>query len=306
MTFEDLLRNWNGGIRKGAQLRLAKMLKVSEGAVSHWINAGRLPSSDLKQELAKILKITVEDLDKTFQETWEKRHATPFPLGVSEDRHDGYNAGKIGFLALLMKWNGGRIEGAPERFAKQMGVSEDAVSRWINTNITPDDTYQERMAAILGVDRGTLAAAFLHPKHQAAAVKGDNIEFVETPIEMVPVLGTISAERFNCSFETAIPDEFVPLIFVGIPGKKFALKVHGACMEPTAHDGDYAFIVKTENVADGKLAAVRLNGDCTLKRIFRHPEYIELRPDNPKFKPLKIKNGDFKIVGQVIFIGRKP
>jgi len=131
-------------------------------------------------------------------------------------------------------------------------------------------------------------------------------EVVPLPIENVPVLGTISAGCFDCGFETAIPEEFIPIIFTGIPGKKFALKVSGDCMEPTARDGDYAYVVRVTNVPNGKLAALRVGGECTLKRVYKFEDRIELRPDNPAFKTLTVKDGDVTILGQVIWFGRKP
>jgi SOS-response transcriptional repressor LexA len=140
------------------------------------------------------------------------------------------------------------------------------------------------------------------------AFYGGDVEAVEgLKTQYVPVLGVVSAENFNLSFESAVPDEVLPIPIEQKERRRiFALKISGRCMEPKAHDGDYVFVVETEYVEDGKLAVIRLNGESTLKRIYRHKDYVELRPDNPSFKPLKVKSGDLHIIGKVILIAQKP
>ena len=53
-------------------------------------------------------------------------------------------------------------------------------------------------------------------------------------------------------------------------------------------DGDYVFIREQAEVENGEIAAVWMDNTVTLKRFYRYDEYIELRAENPMFKPIII------------------
>ena len=67
----------------------------------------------------------------------------------------------------------------------------------------------------------------------------------------------------------------------------FALRVHGDSMTDAGiFDGDIA-IVSAQPVADnGKIAAVVIGEDVTLKRFFRTPERVRLRAENSSYPEL--------------------
>ena len=71
-------------------------------------------------------------------------------------------------------------------------------------------------------------------------------------------------------------------------------------------DGDIVF-VKSGNVEDGQIAVVRIGEEYTLKRIFRGPDYLELRSENPMY-PTRIIRGEqenAEIVGRAVhFLSR--
>lgn len=71
-------------------------------------------------------------------------------------------------------------------------------------------------------------------------------------------------------------------------------------------DGDIVF-VKQEPVGNGQIAVVRIGEEYTLKRIYRFPDYLELRAENPMYPP-KIIRGEqenAEIVGRAVqFLSR--
>ena len=71
-------------------------------------------------------------------------------------------------------------------------------------------------------------------------------------------------------------------------------------------DGDIVF-VKSGPVEDGQIGVVRIGEEYTLKRIYRGPDYLELRAENPMY-PAKIIRGEqenAEIVGRAIqFLSR--
>ena len=67
----------------------------------------------------------------------------------------------------------------------------------------------------------------------------------------------------------------------------FALKCQGESMIGAGiHDGDVVYIRIQPEVENGEIAAVRIGEEATLKRVYLHNDYIELRPENPAFESI--------------------
>ena len=63
----------------------------------------------------------------------------------------------------------------------------------------------------------------------------------------------------------------------------FSLLCVGDSMSPKIEDGDIVAIRCQQQVNNGEIAAVRIGDEATLKMVFVHPDYIELRPVNPAY-----------------------
>lgn len=63
----------------------------------------------------------------------------------------------------------------------------------------------------------------------------------------------------------------------------FTLLCVGDSMSPKIEDGDLVAIRKQPEVVNGQIAAVRIGDEATLKQVFLHNDYIELRPINPAY-----------------------
>lgn len=84
----------------------------------------------------------------------------------------------------------------------------------------------------------------------------------------------------------------------------FALKCHGDSMTGAGiHDGDTVFIRIQPEVENGEIAAVRIGEEATLKRVYLHTDYIELRPENSAFESIirrKEDMNDVQIEGKAV------
>ena len=77
----------------------------------------------------------------------------------------------------------------------------------------------------------------------------------------------------------------------------FALKCHGESMVGAGiHDGDVVYIHIQPEVENGEIAAVRIGDEATLKRVYIHTDYIELRPENPAFESIIRRKEDMNDV----------
>ena len=98
----------------------------------------------------------------------------------------------------------------------------------------------------------------------------------------IPLLGEIAAG-------IPIPtDEQMEIISCDDSTKgDFALRVRGDSMiDARIHDGDIVFIRSQEDVDDGEIAAVLLDNEATLKRVYHIKNGLQLIPMNSKYAPM--------------------
>ena len=102
----------------------------------------------------------------------------------------------------------------------------------------------------------------------------------------IPLLGSIAAGNPIEGIEN--PNEFidVPSSFITKNNHYFGLKVNGLSMiEKGIYDGDIAVIKKTNNIQNGKIAAVlTVENEVTLKTVKIQNSKIHLIPGNKNFK----------------------
>ena len=98
----------------------------------------------------------------------------------------------------------------------------------------------------------------------------------------IPLLGSVAAGNPIEAIEN--PDEFidVPASFVSPNNHYFGLKIKGLSMiENGIYDGDIAIIKKTNNIQNGKIAAVlTIENEITLKTVKIQNNKIYLIPGN--------------------------
>ena len=87
----------------------------------------------------------------------------------------------------------------------------------------------------------------------------------------------------------------------------FAVKVRGDSMTGSGIlDGDMVVVRSQPVVSDGMIAVAYVDGEATIKRVYRTNSGYRLLPDNPKYEPIEISADtlDFRIGGQVIGVVR--
>lgn len=99
----------------------------------------------------------------------------------------------------------------------------------------------------------------------------------------VPLLGTIAAGTpIHCEEDIESAEAAGAAIRCD-----FALRIRGDSMiGARIHDGDIVFIRKQDDVLDGQIAAVLVDGEATLKRVYHIPNGLQLLSENPKYPPM--------------------
>lgn len=86
----------------------------------------------------------------------------------------------------------------------------------------------------------------------------------------------------------------------------FALRCKGDSMiGARIYDGDIVFIKKRDYVDDGTIAAVLIDDDATLKRVYHLSDgRLELRAENPKYRPIIVGGENstsiYRILGKAV------
>lgn len=84
----------------------------------------------------------------------------------------------------------------------------------------------------------------------------------------------------------------------------FVLKAKGDSMiNARIHDGDLVFIREQPDVNDGEIAAVIIDDEATLKRVYKYEDHIALYAENPAYKPIQVRANDGKnvrIIGKAV------
>ena len=86
----------------------------------------------------------------------------------------------------------------------------------------------------------------------------------------------------------------------------FALKVKGDSMiEDGILDGDLVIIRQQHTAENNDIVCALIGNEATLKRYQRKGNQITLKPANPKYEPIIVSKGEFRILGKATGVIRK-
>ncbi|MFU8806309.1 MAG: transcriptional repressor LexA [Bradymonadaceae bacterium] len=128
-------------------------------------------------------------------------------------------------------------------------------------------------------------------------------------IHRIPVVGRIAAGMPMAAIEDT---EEMAHIGEGLLGRSdgvFALRVRGESMiEDGIFDGDYIFVKKQDDARDGEIVAAMVDGEATVKRLFREGNRLRLQPANSAMEPIYVHASDARdttILGKVVAVFRR-
>ena len=182
-----------------------------------------------------------------------------------------------------------------QELADYIGVSKQAVYKYENnivTNIPTDkvDAIAKRLKVSPAYLMGWEEQPTPKPTSPAPIPPG----FIPMPkMKKVPLIGAIACGDPITALQNREGD-------VDVPENvrcDFALKCHGDSMVGAGiHDGDVVYIHIQPEVENGEIAAVRIGDEATLKRVYLHMDYVELRPENPAFESIIRRKEDMNDV----------
>lgn len=184
-----------------------------------------------------------------------------------------------------------------EALAELVGTSRQTIHRYENgiiTNIPPEKV--EALAKALDTTPQSLMGwESVKPSFEKGKIS-------DLSVKRLPMLGEIACGvpiYANQEHEMTVPvDESL--------GVDFCLRAHGDSMiGARIFDGDIVFIRYQDSVDNGEIAAVIINDEATLKRVYYYPNESKLilSAENAKYAPLVYVDDELdsiKILGKAI------
>ena len=172
-----------------------------------------------------------------------------------------------------------------EELAKILDVKPTAVSAWELGRNKPLMDKLDMMAHYFGVP-----ISYFFEENQIKRSK-NHIHFVK-----LPIVGTISCGNGVIAYEDIEGYEDVPRSWLN-GGEYFFLRAKGDSMiNARIMDGDLLLIRRQDDVENGGIAAVLIDGEAVLKRVYKTDDTIILQSENPMYKPIILNKNDMKDV----------
>ena len=148
-------------------------------------------------------------------------------------------------------------------------------------------------------------------KHKARAMeiieKNSNANDNHIDSLSIPIIGAIAAGEAIEAIENSSDFITIPTSMTSPNAKYFGLRVKGLSMiDEGIFDGDIAVIRKSNNVENGKIAAVLTqDNEVTLKTIKFNKDKVILIPANQSYQSKEYKAGEIQVQGTLSGIIRK-
>lgn len=160
--------------------------------------------------------------------------------------------------------------------SRKTGISRSLISHYLSGDSEPRQTKLYAISVALNVTEPWLMGFDVpmeRDTHRVGAIQ----------TQAVPLIGSIA-----CGIPTQANEEFEAYVQVGARiDCDFCLRANGDSMiGARINDGDIVFIRKQSLVNNGEIAAVIIDDQATLKRVYLEDNKLVLMAENPKYAPL--------------------
>ena len=182
------------------------------------------------------------------------------------------------------------------KLGKMVGAAQNTISNWENGNRKPDYEALKILATFFGC-----SVEYIMGEESI-----QNEETIQNifPItkKRIPLLGEIA-----CGEPIFASEERESYVMAGTDiNADFCLKAKGDSMTGARIlDGDIVFIKQMPMVNNGEIAAVIIDNEATLKRVYFYPEKgkLVLQAENPKYEPMVFigeELNEIRILGKAV------
>ena len=127
-------------------------------------------------------------------------------------------------------------------------------------------------------------------------IKEDNPEYTTSGL-----YGALSAGTGQQIFDNPIEDVTIPTSIIPNEPYDIMLKIVGDSMQPAFKDGEYVFIKLTKDIRSGQFAAIIVDGEAYLKKVYIDDDCLRLVSLNKGYEDIIVDEmSDVEVVGTVV------
>ncbi|WP_182188331.1 transcriptional repressor LexA [Pectinatus frisingensis] len=177
------------------------------------------------------------------------------------------------------------------KLSRVTGINKSSICEYLSGSYEPKQKNVLKIAAALNIP----------PEHFWGMQLSSQVKNADNDsVRKIPLIGRIAAGRPILAVQDF--DEYIPCC--DNIKADFCLRISGDSMiNARIYDGDIVFIREQAEVNDGEIAAVLIDDSTTLKRVYKYGSMIQLRSENPKYKPMEFNRNncsDIRILGKAV------
>lgn len=183
-----------------------------------------------------------------------------------------------------------------EMLADKVGLTKKTVSRYEKGEHKFDMERLNALANALEIDVNLLLAGAYEYQGIEIQKESDNVS--------LPIVGRISCGTGGLAFDDVEGYEQTPRSWIN-GGQYFYLRAKGDSMTGARiFEGDLLLIRSQEEVEDGEIAAVLIDDEAVLKKVYKQNGMLVLQSTNPNYSPIIFngQNENIRIIGKLIKI----
>ncbi|URN94533.1 MAG: helix-turn-helix domain-containing protein [Candidatus Pristimantibacillus lignocellulolyticus] len=180
--------------------------------------------------------------------------------------------------------------------AERVGVTKKTIHRYENAeNKIKDDTLK-----IIADSLNVTITQLTEGAYEAVGM----VQHDESENVSLPIVGRISCGTGGLAFDDVEGYEQTPRSWIN-GGQYFYLRAKGDSMTGARiFEGDLLLIRSQEEVEDGEIAAVLIDDEAVLKKVYKQNGMLVLQSTNPNYSPIIFngQNENIRIIGKLIKI----
>ncbi|MFP5528346.1 helix-turn-helix domain-containing protein [Peptococcus simiae] len=278
------------------QQEIADTLNLSKSTISMYENGKRLPEYETLEAIADFFNVDMDYL--TGKSDYENIHAEMMKLKEKDGDMKGLSSFSSANGLTLETSDMNEIRHRIKQRREELGLSYQNLAEKTGLSKSTLQRYETASIKNLPLDKlEALAKALsVSPAYLMGWQENDNIvsedidlssydNILPIKTKKIPLLGEIA-----CGVPIYADEDRESYVEVGTDIRAdFALRAKGDSMIGAyIRDGDIVFIRRQPTVEEGEIAAVIIDDEATLKRVYFHKEIdaVELRADNIAYKSL--------------------
>jgi repressor LexA len=186
------------------------------------------------------------------------------------------------------------------KLSEMSGISKSTLSDYINCRTLINPGNVEKLSNALNIEKSKIDPSFKTSNATVVNEPAAEYKVNNSAFSRIPIVGSISCGNGVIAYEEIEGYEETPKSWLN-GGEHFYLRAKGDSMiNARIEDGDLLLIRIQEEVENGEIAAVLIDGEAVLKRVHITDGSMFLQSENPKYPPKLVKrNSDVKILGKL-------